>query len=104
MQIEKGSLASRIFSTEALSGCPSWHHQAVRSVENTELLVSGSVNTNSEEMIEIIEFKDKDFIVGLQFHPEAAVVKHMNNVENASEFMDTETALLVFEELLTHIR
>ena len=104
VNIKKDSLADKIFKTDVLYGCPSWHHQAVLSVENTELLVSGSTNTNSEEMIEIIEFKDKNFVVGLQFHPEAAVVKHINNAQNASEFMDTETALLVFEELLSHAR
>ena len=103
VRITKDSLANRIFKTEVLDGCPSWHHQAVCSVENTELFVSGSMNIGSEEMIEIIEYKAKNFIVGLQFHPEAAIVKYMNNVENASEFIDAETAILIFEALMNQI-
>ena len=103
VRITKDSLANRIFKTEVLDGCPSWHHQAVCSVENTELFVSGVMNIGSEEMIEIIEYKAKNFIVGLQFHPEAAIVKYMNNVENASEFIDAETAILIFEALMNQI-
>ena len=61
------------------------------------------MNIGSEEMIEIIEYKGKNFIVGLQFHPEAAIVKYMNNVENASEFIDAETAILIFEALMNQI-
>ena len=103
VEISKDSLASEIFGTEVLSGCQSWHHQAVLSVENTDLAVSGSIDTNSEEMLEIIEHKDKEFIIGLQFHPEAAVVKNMNGVENATEFMDVEKAMLIFEALVNRI-
>ena len=104
VNVASGSLASTIFNTEVLHGCPSWHHQAVLSVDNTELMVSGSTNTNSENMVEIIEYKGKSFIIGFQFHPEAAVVKHINNAENASDFMTIETALLVFEALLNHVK
>ncbi len=43
-------------------------------------------------------------MIGFQFHPEAAVVKHINNAENASDFMTIETALLVFEALLNHVK
>ena len=70
------------------------------NVDDTNLIVSGSVNTNSEKMIEIIEYTGKDFIIGFQFHPEAAVAKHLQGAENAAEFMDLETALLVFESLI----
>ena len=104
VNLASGSLASTIFNTDVLYGCPSWHHQAVLSVEGTELLVSGSTNTNSETMLEILEYKGKSFIIGLQFHPEAAAVKHMNNAENASDFMTLETSLLVFEALLEHVK
>lgn len=104
VQIEKGSLASRIFSTEALSGCPSWHHQAVLSVANTNLTVSGSTDTNGERMVEIIEYQGKGFIIGFQFHPEAATVKHIKGAENASEFMSLEVSLKVFQALLDHIK
>lgn len=103
VKILEDSLAGDIFGTGVLDGCPSWHHQAVLSVENTDFVVSGSIDTNSEEMIEIIEHKDKNFVIGLQFHPEAAVVKNINNAENASDFMNVETAMLVFEALVKQI-
>ena len=66
-------------------------------------MVSGSVDTNSEKMIEIIEHTGKDFIIGFQFHPEAAVVKHLQGADNAADFMDYDTALLVFESLIDTI-
>ena len=104
VDITSGSLASEIFGTNILDGCPSWHHQAVFSVENTKLRVTGSTNTNSVNMIEIIEHTGKGFIMGFQFHPEAATVKHLNGAKNASDFMSYETSLLVFEALLNHIK
>ena len=88
----------------AIKRCPSWHHQAVLNVDDTNLIVSGSVDTNSEKMIEILEYTGKDFIIDFQFHPEAAVVKHLQGAENADEFMDRETALPVFEALIAMLR
>ena len=100
VSVAKDSLAYEIYQKDILTGCPSWHHQAVLNVDNTNLIVSGSVDTNAERMIEIIEYTGKDFIIGFQFHPEAAVAKHLQGAENAAEFMDLETALLVFESLI----
>ena len=48
-------------------------------------------------MIEAIERTDKTFAVGLQFHPEAALVKHLENVENRDDYMDYDTALSIFQ-------
>ena len=48
-------------------------------------------------MIEAVERTDKTFAVGLQFHPEAALVKHMENAENRDDFMDYDTALSIFQ-------
>jgi putative glutamine amidotransferase len=104
VKLASGSLASSIYNTDVLYGCPSWHHQAVLSVEGTELIVSGTTSTNTEDMMEIIEYKGKGFIIGFQFHPEAAAVKQMSNAENASNFMGLETSMLVFEALLEHIK
>ena len=104
VSVANDSLAYEIYQQDLLTGCPSWHHQAVLNVDDTNLIVSGSVDTNSEKMIEIIEYTGKDFIIGFQFHPEAAVVKHLQGAENADEFMDRETALLVFEALIAMLR
>lgn len=104
VSVAEDSLAYEVFKTQTLTDCPSWHHQAVLNVDNTNLIVSGTTETNSENMIEILEYKGKDFIMGLQFHPEAAVVKHLNGAENASDFMDIDTAMLIFEALLDNVR
>jgi CTP synthase (UTP-ammonia lyase) len=70
------------------------------NVDDTNLVVSGSVDTNSEKIIEIIEYTGKDFIIGFQFHPEAAVVNHIQGADNAADLMDCETALHRFEALI----
>ncbi len=92
-----GSLVREIFGADRLEGCPSWHHQAVGSVADTRLKVTASLETGGIEIIEAVERTDKAFAVGLQFHPEAAVVKHLDGAENADLFMDYETAIRVFE-------
>ena len=104
VSVANDSLSYEIYQQDLLTGCPSWHHQAGLNVDDTNLIVSGSVNTNSEKMIEIIEYTGKDFIIGFQFHPEAAVVKHLQGADNAADFMDRETALLVFEALVDLVR
>jgi putative glutamine amidotransferase len=65
-------------------------------VDNTRLAVTGYTETNGVIMIEAIERTDKTFAAGLQFHPEAALVKHMENAENRDDFMDYDTALSIF--------
>lgn len=48
-------------------------------------------------MIEAVERADKSFAVGVQFHPEAALVKHLDSAENQDDFMDYDTALSFFQ-------
>jgi len=48
-------------------------------------------------MIEAVERTDKTFAVGLQFHPEAALVKNLDGAENKGDFMDYDTALRIFQ-------
>jgi CTP synthase (UTP-ammonia lyase) len=73
-------------------------------VENTNLIVTGSTETCGESMIEIIEYQGKSFIIGFQFHPEAATVKHVTHAQNAESFMNMETSLLVFRALLDKVK
>ena len=92
-------LNSRLYDmvhTDTLTGCPSWHHQAVKNVDNTRLEVTGYNDTDGIVMIEAVERTDKTFAVGLQFHPEAALVKHMENAENRDDYMNYDTALSIF--------
>ena len=97
VNVQEGSLLHDIVGVDTLTGCPSWHHQAVKNVDNTRLEVTGTTDTDGIRMIEAVERTDKTFAVGLQFHPEAAIVKHLEGAENRSDFMDYETALSVFQ-------
>ena len=57
-------------------------------------------DTNDVRMIEVVERTDKTFAVGLQFHPEAALVKHLDGAENQAEYMDYDTALAFFRAIV----
>ena len=100
VKVRQDSLLYKIVGMDMLNGCPSWHHQAVDSVDNTRLRVTGSTDTNEVEIIEAVERTDKRFAIGLQFHPEAAIVKHLEGVENADSFMKPEIAIKFFERLI----
>ena len=54
-------------------------------------------------MIEVVERIDKTFAIGFQFHPEAAIVKNLDNAENKDNYMDYETAMKVFNWLMEQI-
>lgn len=97
VQIVPDSFLRDIFDSEALAGCPSWHHQAVKNVDGTRLTVTAAKEIDGFQTIQAIERKDKTFAVGLQFHPEAALVKHLIGAENRDDYMSYETALSIFE-------
>ena len=96
VQVAADSCLWRIVGRETLAGCPSWHHQAVKSVDNTRLAVTGVTEINGIQMIEAVERRDKTFAVGLQFHPEAALVKRLDGSANQDDYMDYQTALSFF--------
>ncbi|MBR0226803.1 MAG: gamma-glutamyl-gamma-aminobutyrate hydrolase family protein [Clostridia bacterium] len=100
VQVAKGSRLSDIVGTDTLTGCPSWHHQAVKNVDNTRLAVTGYTETNGVPMIEALERTDKTFAVGLQFHPEAALVKNLDGAANKDDYMDYKTALSIFQYIV----
>ena len=98
--IKENSIAYKFSRDTLIKGAPSWHHQAVQSVDGTELAATGTVIVNGVEMIEIVERTDKDFAVGLQYHPEAAIDKIITNQANASDYMGYEDAMEVFNYLI----
>ena len=77
----------------------------VLGVENTRLAVTAYTATGAGEIpvIEAVERIDKDIAFGIQFHPEAAAVKHMDDAENKGEYMDYETALALFRWLVEQV-
>jgi len=100
VEVAEGSILWDIVGTAVLHDVPSWHHQAVGSVDGTELALTGTATVSGIEMIEAVERKDKTCIVGFQFHPEAAVVKHLEGAANSGDFMDADTALGFFTYLV----
>ena len=65
------SIAFEIFGVGLIKDVASSHHQAVGSVANTHLTVTGIYTDGELVLPEIAERKDKSFAIGVQFHPEA---------------------------------
>lgn len=72
-------------------------------MDNTRLIVTGTTDVSGIRMIEVVERIDKTFAIGFQFHPEAAIVKNLDNAENKDDYMDYETAMKVFNWLMEQI-
>ena len=96
VKVAEDSILYQMVGTDTLTGCPSWHHQAVKSVSDP-LIVTGSLDTNGIDIIEAVQRTDKTCAIGIQFHPEAAIVKNLEGAENAGDFMDMDTALKIFQ-------
>ena len=56
--------------------------------------------TEGVSIIEAVERTDKTFAIGLQYHPEAAIVKRLDGAANASQFMSYDDALVYFKALV----
>lgn len=100
VHVMRGSLLYDIVGTETLTGCPSWHQQAIKNVENTRLAVAGYEDMDGIAIIEAVERPDKTFAIGLQFHPEAAIVKQLEGADDADENMDYDTGIQFFARLI----
>lgn len=87
------SMAYRLAGMEQLTGCPSLHHQAVKDLDGTGFLVTGTTMVSGEDMIEIMEHPEMKFMLGIQFHPEAAL-------GSTEGFMPEDTALAFFRGLV----
>ncbi len=98
--LAEDSLLYEIVGQKTLAGCPSWHHQAVGDVSGTRLTVVAETMTDGLPVIEGVERQDRTFCMGLQFHPEVAVGKALNQEANAGDFLDYETAMSFFEALI----
>lgn len=91
VSVVQGSILHGIVGDE-IKNVPSWHHQSLLSVDGTPLMMSGYTIVNDIKMIEAIERTDKTLALGLQFHPEAAIVKHLVGAANKDSFMTMEEA------------
>ena len=98
--IDPSSLLRQIVGADVVEKVPSWHHQAIRSVEGTALQVTAIAPTGGVDIIEAVERTDKPFFIGVQYHPEVAVAKHANHEADASSFMSYDEALCYFRTLV----
>ena len=98
--IYKDSHLYKITGKETIDKVPSWHHQAVENIDNTRLVMTAQTETDGKRVIEGVERSDKKFCVGVQFHPEVAVRKNLENEKDAESFMDYDTALSLFKALI----
>lgn len=102
-----GSTVARFFGKTSLTGCPSWHHQAILSTEGTPLRIVGTTTVSGIDMVEAVERTDKRCALGVQFHPEAAITKHVGkavNSANADQFMPYDTAIQPFRAFIEECR
>jgi len=97
---DRDSLLYRLMKKDVINNCPSWHHQAVESLEGTDLSMTAYTETEGVNMIEAVERKDKAFVIGVQYHPEAAVRKILEKEDNAGNYMPYEEAIALFKGLI----
>ena len=99
VQVEKGSILYGIVQKDKLEGCPCWHHQMVGNVDGTRLVVTAHATTEGADIIEAVERTDKTYAIGVQFHPEISIQKVLDNEENVQDYLDYDTAILLFKRL-----
>ncbi len=97
---DDSSLLYKITNSTTLNNVPSWHHQGVLSLDNTKLSLVAETVTDGVRIIEGVERKDLSFCLGVQFHPEVAVRKHVEQEADASNYMDLESASSFFKALV----
>ena len=100
--IDRDSKIFEVMGTEIVPKVPSWHHQAVLDVEGTALKVTGRTYTDGICIIESLERTDKTCAFGIQYHPEAAVVKHLDDYPNRYDYMDYQSAIALFEWIVEY--
>ena len=97
---DHNSLLYAITGCDTIRDVTSWHHQVVGDVTGTPLRVTGVTMTDGMPVIEAIERTDKRFALGVQYHPEEAVRKHLTDQPDADCFMPLDEALAYFRALI----
>lgn len=78
----------------------SWHHQAIGSLEGTDLIQTAQTVHDGIPVVEGIENPNKTFMVGIQFHPENDLVEVSQRGKDADKFCDNEICLRFFKALV----
>ena len=95
----KNSLLHKAVGALTIEKCPSWHHQAIGSLEGTNAIVTATTTADGVEIVEALERTDARFVIGVQYHPEVVLYKQDKGEENLSRFMSRDEALLYFQAL-----
>ena len=101
--IAEDSKLAEFYSTTTLTGCPSWHHQAILGTEGTPLRVTATTTVSGIEMVEGVERTDKKCAIAIQFHPEEAVMKQLGKARvssNADQFMSYDASMKIFTSFI----
>ena len=77
---EEDSILYQLTGLKTIPNVPSWHHQAVKNADDTRLVITAVTETGGLEIIEAVERPDKTFALGLQYHPEIAVVRELDDI------------------------
>ena len=93
------SLLHKILGQAVITGTPSWHHQAIGSLEGTKAIVTASTVAGGVEIVEALERTDCRFVVGVQYHPEYVLTKKGTHDPNGTPYMSREEALRLFRAL-----
>ena len=88
----------KIVGSKTLKNVSSWHHQAVDSLEGTNLVQTAKATYDGVEIVEGIEIPTNTFSVGVQFHPENDV--KLVVFDGKTTPTDYETALNFFKALV----
>lgn len=99
---DRNSLLYSIVHCDTIRNVPSWHHQAVGDITGTALRVTAITLHDDVEVIEAIERGDKTFALGVQYHPEIAVRKHLDHEDDAWRFMSCRDGAEYFRALIKH--
>ncbi|MDO4177650.1 MAG: gamma-glutamyl-gamma-aminobutyrate hydrolase family protein [Phascolarctobacterium sp.] len=96
--VGRNSHMYEIVGADILKSVSSWHHQAVGSLDGTELVQTARTIYNGVEITEAIEHPGKKFCVGVQFHPENEVKLVLCDKQNTPA--DYDIALRFFKKLV----
>lgn len=89
-----------IVGKTSLENVSSWHHQAIGSLEGTDLIQTAETVDKGVSIVEGIENPHKKFCVGVQFHPENDLKHVLVNGQDAKDYMDQDISLKFFQELV----
>ena len=99
---EKSKWLYDIVGGDTLKDVSSWHHQAVKSLEGTDLTLVSTSEYDGVEIIEGVEKQSMTFCLGVQYHPEndCSIGIYQQNPDGA--LCDLETCLNFFRYLVAY--